>query len=369
MYVDLWGWFDKCESGARLNGDILRQRMIQAAYEGWEYRRLAESENAIRAFEEGLKIARLLHEPWWEVFYQHWIAVIHLYVQYDYQKSLDAAVRLVTEIRKDKYRDCPVRGSIVYFLAKIYFILDLRIYETQILELLDYLEKEVGMDEDTYLQMLATYAEIEVHHARYEAAREKAQSLINLSTNKPYRLYDGYRLLRRLAYIEGDIVSALSYNRIAQTHAQAMRVQSCIADERLWEALLLRYAGDELPAREAYYDALRRYEQYLLPRDSEYHTVCSEFLALDGQIEEAAKLLEAWLRVAAQKPGTAPLVEAYCVYIGFLGRHGRDFSRALAKARELAQSLEKPESYLERLSRLEAGQHFDFDWQKSRGKQ
>jgi hypothetical protein len=364
MLVDLWAWFYAYEQEAIEKGDVLQQRLVKVAYEGWEYRRLADGENAIRSFEEGLKIARLLDEPCWTSFYQLWIAVIRLYVQYDYQNTLDMAVRLVSEIRKDKYRNCLIKGQIVFLLAKIYSLLDLAAYETEIVNLLDYLEKEVGMDMDTYLQMLAARAEIELYHKRYDAARDRSQQLINESEGMDFRLYDGYRLLRRIAFAQGDIVSALNYNRVAQKHSQAMLIQDCIADEKLWEAVLLKYSGDDSSAREKYYAALAHYQQYNLRLEGDYRIANTEYLELDKRFDEAIALADSVLLVLNNQASISYQIDAYCLYIALLARCGKDFSEPLAKAKGIANRSGNPEPYLSRLAWIEAGNYFEYDWQK-----
>jgi hypothetical protein len=365
MYVDLWGWFNEYKRKAAEEGNAVKQRLVNVAYEGWKYQRLADGENAIASFEEGLKLARLLHEPCWQLFYQHWIIVIRLYVQYDYQSTLDSTVRLVTEIRKEHYKDCVVRGQIVFLLARIYTSLDLNAYETEIVALLDYLEKELGVDEDTYLQMLVTRADIEIHHKRYDAAKDKLQNLINLSTGHDFRLYDAYQLLRRLAFIEGDIPGALNYNQVAQKYAQITMIQNCIAYEKLWEVVLLKYMGEDASAREKYYLSLAHFQQYKIPLDANYQSASVEYLELDGQLDVAVNMAESVLAIVKAKPSISQQIDAYCAYIALLGRNGRDFSLPLADVKAIAQASLKAEPYMQRIASLEAGNYFDYDWQKT----
>jgi hypothetical protein len=364
MLVDLWGWFNNYHQEAVEKGDVVRQRLAKLAYEGWEYRRLAQAEKAIRAFEEGRSLAKGLDEPCWEVFHEMWVAVIHLFVQYDYQKAQDMLVRLVAEVRKDKYRYCLIKGQIIFLLAKIYSLLDLGAYESEIVKLLDYLEAEVGMDRDTYLQLLATRAEIEMYHKRYEAARDRSQELINQSEGMDFRLYDGYRLLRRIAFAQGELVSALEYNRVAQKHSIAMNIQDCIADEKLWEAVLLKYSGDDSSAREKYYAALAHYQQYNLPREGDYRVANTEYLELDKRFDEAIALAESVLAVLNNQASLSYQIDAYCVYIALLGRCGKDFSEPLAKAKDIAKRSGNPEPLLSRLAWIEAGNYFEYEWQK-----
>jgi hypothetical protein len=365
MFVDLWGWFSNCETEAIQKGDMQRLRLVTLAREGWDYRRLAQGDKALDAFGEGLKIAQRLNEPCWEAFHRFWIAVIHHYQLYDYQAALDETVRLVAEIRKERYAACPVRGAIVYLLAKIYFTLDFNGYESEIKALLEYLEKEVGMDEDTYLQLLVTYIEIEMHHQRYESAEAKAQDLINRSTGWNFRLYDAYRSLRRIAFVKGQLVEALDYNRIAQKYTALMMMQNCIAAEKLWEAVLLKYLGEDGEAREKYYLALAHYEQYSIPRDNDYLSANAEYLELDRQIDAALKSQEALLPAMNARPSIASLFDAYWSYIALLARNKRDFAELLEKAKAIANSSRKPEHYLQRLAYIEQGNYFDFEWQKN----
>jgi hypothetical protein len=339
--------------------------MIAFAYEGWRYRAAADGENAIRAFEEGAKAAQLLNEPCWVAYYQYWASTIHLFTNFDYQKALDTSVRLVAELRKEKYQPCPVRRNSADFLAKVYSQIDFFGYEDEIDKLMEYIENEIGVDNDTLLQIMVKRVETEIAHERYPEAREKLALLLNHKPNNSFRYYDAYCLLREVAFAEGDLNEALSHCRSAKFNAGLMAIPDCIALERIWEAVLLKYTGDEQAARENYYAALAYHEQYHIPLENEYYNASIQYLMLDKQFDVALKSSEALLEVVNRKPSLIKQMDAYIIHLRLLGRCAKDFAEPLARAKALANTSRKPEAYLKYLRRIENGDYFEFAWQNS----
>jgi hypothetical protein len=363
MYVDLWGWFRDYEWDAISAGDGRRARLVSLAREGWRYRELADGEKAIQAFEEAAQLAQSLNESCWHIFHQYWIAEMKFYLLHDYQGTLDYIIRLATETRKAQYENCPVRSRVFFVLANIYYLLDFFGYEQEVVDLLDYIENEVVMDEDTHLRVLHMRAEVEFDHERFALAEEKTQDLINRSTYNDFRQRSGYDMLRSIAYAKGDVALALQYNRIAQKYAYRIQIQRSIAEGKLWEAIYLQHLGDSR-AHEHYFSALAHYEQYKLPRELDYYEGIADFAEANGKHEEALKSRAALLPIVKAKPSILNQMSAYRQYLRHLGRLGRDFSEPMQEAKAIAASSRKPEAYLERLKRIEEGNFYEYEWQK-----
>lgn len=364
MYVDLWGWFQNYEWQALRQGDSQRLRLVSLAREGWRYRELAEGERAIQTFSEGADLAEKLNESCWQIFHQYWISEMKFYLLQDYQGTLDYIVRLTAEARKDHYAECPVRSRVFFVLVNIYYLIDFFGYEREVVDLLDYMEKDIIMDEDTHLRVLHMRAEIEFDYERYQAAEEKIQDMLNRAPFNDFRQRSGYDMLRTIAFAKGDVALALDYNRIAQKHAYRIQIQRSIAEGKLWEALYLKRLGDTAAAREHYFAALAHYEQYKLPRELDFYDCLADYAELDGDKETALKHRAALIPIVMAKPSILHQMSAYRQYLRQLGRMERDFSAELAAAKAIAQSSRKPDIYLERLERIEKGHFYEYDWQK-----
>jgi hypothetical protein len=364
MYVDLWGWFRDYEWQAMATGDSKRQRLVGLAREGWHYRELADGEKAIQAFEEAVQIAQSLNEACWFIFHQYWIAEMKFYLLHDYQGTLDYIVRLTTEARKAQYADCPVRSRVFFVLANIYYLLDFYGYEQEIMDLLDYIENEVAMDEDTHLRVLHMRAEVEFDHERYEIAEQKTQDMINRSPYNDFRQRSGYDMMRSIAYARGEVSLALQYNRIAQKYAYRIQIQRSIAEGKLWEAIYLKRLGNDSAAQECYFAAIAHYEQYKLPRELEYYDGIANFAEEDGRSEEALKYRQIVLPIVKAKPSILNQMTAYRQYLRHLGRLGHDFKEPMQEAKAIAMTSRKPEPHLERLKKIEDGNFYEYEWQK-----
>lgn len=364
MYVDLWGWFQQYEMTAIAHGDIRRRRLVTLAREGWHYRELADADRAIISFEEGAAIAQDLHELCWVIFHKYWVAEMMFYLKHDYQGTLDYIIRVAAECRKDIYEDCPVRSRVFFVLVNIYYMIDFYGYEQQIINLMDYIEDEIAMDEDTHLRLLHMRAQVDFEHEDYESAENKTQDMLNRSLYNSFRQRSGFHLLRAIAYARGDIVLAYEYARIAEKHAHYIQIQRSIAEGKLWMAIYLKRMGDEQAAREQYFAALGHYEQYQLPKEVAFYDASSEYMELNGDYERALSYREALLEQVMHTASIYNQVFAHWQYCRTLGRLGKPLDSALASAHAISKNMMNPTIYLQKLAEIEAGNYWEYDWQK-----
>lgn len=364
MYVDIWSWFGQYELQALRQGDPLRRRLVSLAREGWQYREQADGERSILSFQEGLALAQQFNEPCWILFHKYWIAEIMFYVQHDYQGTLDYSIRLAAEARKDIYAECPVLSRIFFVLANIYYMIDFFGYEQEIMDLMDYIEQEIAMDQDTHLRIQHMRAQVDFDNEDYDASEAKIQHMLSQALGNSFRQRSGYYMLRAIAYAKGDIPLALKYARISARHARYIQIQRSIAEGRLCEALYLKRMGNDSEAREAYFAGLGHYEQYELPREVAYHDLCAEYLELDGAKDDALKLRRNLLHIVMSKASIYNQIVAYWQYLRLLGRFSLPMDDALIEAKALAKNMRKPQRYLEKIAEIENGNYYEFAWQK-----
>ena len=364
MYVNFWGWFQEYELRAILLGDNHRRRLVTLAREGWDYRKLADADSAIRAFKEGIHLAESLNEPCWAIFHKYWVAEMLFYLKHDYQATLDYTVRIASECRKEIYEKCPVRSRIFFVLANIYYMIDFYGYEEKIVDLLDYIEAEVLMDEDTHLRVLHSRAQIAFDHENYNLAEARTYDMLNRSPFNDFRQRSGYNLLRAIAYARGDIALADDYNELAKDHAKAVQLQRSIAEGMLWESVYLQHMGIAPKAFDVYTSALAYYENYNLKKEVAFHQASSEYMELVGNTEQAIEIRCALVEQVMASASIYNQMHANLSYCRILGRSGKSMDTALITARSVADNSLNPQVYLQKLDAIQAGNYWEYAWQK-----
>jgi len=364
MYVDLWGWFRNFERTAIANDDLRRRRLVTLARQGWRYREIADADKAITAFEEGAALASDLGEKCWTVFHKYWVAEMMFYLKHEYKNTLDYIVRVTTECRKDIYEDCPVRSRVFFVLANIYYMIDFYGYEQNIRELLDYIENEVVMDEDTHLRLIHMRAQIDFDYEDYESAGSKTMDMLNRSPFNSFRQRSGYHMLRAIAYAKGDVSLAYEYAKIAEKHARYIQIQRSIAEGKLWQSVYLKRMGDDTLASENYFAALGHYEQYNLPKEVAFYDASAEYMELNDDPDRALEYRKALVAQVMTKASLYNQMVAHWQYCRTLGRLNKPMDDALESARAISKKMMKPTIYLGKLADIEAGNYYEFPWQK-----
>jgi ATP/maltotriose-dependent transcriptional regulator MalT len=318
---------------------------------------------SISAFKEAVELAQEFNEPCWIIFHKYWIAEIMFYLQHDYQGTLDYAIRLAAEARKDLYLECPVRSRIFFVLANIYYLIDFFGYEQEVMELMDYIEEEIVMDHDTHLRVQHMRAQADFDNEKYDASEEKTHHMLSQSLGNNFRQRSGYYMLRAIAYAKGDIPLAHRYTEVSERHARFIQIQRSIAEGKLCQAVYKKRMGNDTQAREDYFAGLGHYEQYHLPREVAYHDLCAEYLELVGSKDEALTLRRDLIDIVMSKASIYNQSLAHQQYLRLLGRLGLPMGDALKEAKALANSMKKPQHYLEKIAEIEGGNYYEFAWQ------
>jgi hypothetical protein len=364
MYVDLWGWFHASARNANLNNDRERLRYNELAHRGWAYRRTAQPDEALLVFEEGEAIAKRLGDHCWELFFQYWCAEMLFYHKVDQQAALDYAIRVATRAYKEQYLNCPIRSRVYFVVADIYYAIDFYSYQDKIREMLDYLQNEVPMDQDTDLRARHMRAEFEMEFERYDAARILVEEYMPDAQGNDFRMRSGYNMLRRIAYANGNVQLALNYSLQTDKYAIETQSQGIIASQKLWQSVYYKRLGRDDIARTCHLTGIDLHDRYDLPRWPGYYDALCEYLELNGEAARALTLRESQLEDMKAHNSIYNESVSHVDYCRLLGRFGKPLDAALQAARILAQRMTKPELYLERLQKVEDGNYYDFEWQR-----
>jgi tetratricopeptide (TPR) repeat protein len=364
MYVSIWTWIENFERSAYQNEDALRIKLVKGYEQGWRCIRSGHYDDALIHFEENLKLAQRLKEYWWELFLDSNCCELFIYYKAEMGKVFDRTVRLATRAYKPEYTDCPARSRIYCNLADVYIDVDWFSYLDEVMAMLDYIEKDVPMDDDTHLRVRYIRAQIVYELERYDEAEDIVQRCLAGSSTNDYRMSHANDILSRIAYARGDLLDALSYAKERERYARYPPILRSVADALLWQAVLTWRLGDKGTAQSLFQQGIAEYERHDLPkRGTYYHTLC-EYYELSGEIERALKLREEQL-IAIQSLSLTEQTFAHLHYCRLLGRMGKPLDEALANARALTKNMKRTELYLKYVQRIEDGNYYLYDWQKA----
>jgi hypothetical protein len=117
-------------------------------------------------YEQGRQLAKTLKEPCWELLFESLVAETHVYYRADKKIGLDTMIRVATRSYQPAYQYCLMRSRVLCNLAALYFQLDFFGYEAKIREMLDVIQSDIPLDEDTYLRMRQLEADFDFEHER-----------------------------------------------------------------------------------------------------------------------------------------------------------------------------------------------------------
>src|SRR4051812_26258166 len=116
-------WINEFWHHAHAAGDEDRLRLVSLIQRGYAHRERSP-ELALATYEEGRQLARRLHEPWWDLYYQAWTLSQFVHNSRDFRRARDVAVAAVLEVRKPAYEGCPVRVRLYQDFLAVHFCID-----------------------------------------------------------------------------------------------------------------------------------------------------------------------------------------------------------------------------------------------------
>lgn len=141
------------------------------------------------------------------LFIKHWILQVQLTPLQDYGAALDLAVKTAVEARKPIYRHLDERICVHEDLISTYLGIDPDGYADLIEGAIDYMQGEVQPGMQCRLCLQALRGEFEVTQARYAAARQTAERLLEMCEGDVHGKHHGtyaYADLCEVAFYERD---------------------------------------------------------------------------------------------------------------------------------------------------------------------
>lgn len=364
MTVDLWGWFHRYADAANQEGNPLKQRLVNLSHQGRLAIQSEDLDLAASLYEEGVNLARTLREPCWELFYQYYCAEVYIFHKSDYQTGLEWATKATAIAHKDAYLSCPVRGRVYYTLIYAYSAIDSLGYEDKIREMLAYMEQDVPMDIDTVQRIQYSRAQLAFDREAFDECERELNHYMNLIVTSSYRQGSAYNLARRLAFARGDLKLALDFVYRGYEWARRHHRPRSTAFQSLHEALYLTYLGEHDRAAAALQHGISYYERHDIPRLSNYYEQVCLYRELHGDTQTARKLREQQIAEMQSDYGFDYRFYTHLEYCRLLGRLGLELTQALQTTRTILQESVDPGKHAPRLARVEAGDYYEYEWQK-----
>ena len=364
MYIDPWQWFRDFQWQAIRDGNRHHLRLPEIYRSGWHYLETAQYDEAIPVFKEGIALSKEMQMPAWEFFFESWVCEVNV-LAFNYQEALDWTTRLVAKSVRPEYQEHPCRPVVYFTLAWVYFYLDATGYEDDIIQALDTLESGMPLDEETHHRSIFLRADIAFEKEDFATARTFNDRYLNLVEGNSYREASGYNLLRAMAYIEGDLASALSNTRLRGKTAREAKLLNSAVNSILWEGVILHYQGEEAKASAMIQRGISEYEALNLSRKSDYYHILAEYHTATGDYTQAMNLRDKQLKLAKQSGSLTS--EFYChldrCYL--LNRTGQSIIAELTSAENTARRSKKPDFFLQKLSPVRDGKTSRYSWQIS----
>jgi hypothetical protein len=354
--VNLWKWFDDFGYDAYRRSDPARIRLHGFFNPGFDSR-FTEPERTLALFTEGAALARQLGYPCWELFYELWCAEAYIFYLQDYRRGLEQVVKAFTLAHQPHYRTCPCVGRVYRAFMDIHSFVDMSGNHLQILAMIDYMEQNVGLDDDTVHLIQRRRAGLYYEDENWEAARREVLKFLDMVRGNAYREATAYSFLYWVAYRQKLYDDAYAY--ICQSEEAARRA----ADDRTIGFSLLAQALHQVRVGEAdegarlFTQGMAHYERVAIkPRGGYYHVV-SAYYEETGKPDLAWAALERELEDEISIGSMPGIAECRLGRCRLLGRLGKVLGDELTAACEAARALKKPERMLAKLAKVAAGDY------------
>ncbi|MBX9679126.1 MAG: hypothetical protein K2X38_10220 [Gemmataceae bacterium] len=363
MFVDLWGWFHAYHHAALKQGDAERSRFVPMFHEFWTHVE-KDPPQALASVNACMQHARALGEPCWWLFFAYWRIEVYLFYLKTLQGGLDAAVEMMTEARKPEYRHCPAQGRAHRVFIDAYYLIDPTGYEDRIRETIDYVEREVAVDDDSWFILLERRAGLVYPYDRWDEYERLMWQYLAASERSTFRQIHGTSTLGFLRYREGKFDEALQLFAASEEHARANDRKSGIANALMWQSLVSLRIGDTPAATRQHRMAQAQHGKIGMTASDFFVHADAEYREMTGKADEALELFDG--QIATKETSGAIHDECFLhlMRLRLAGRMSLPMPERIAETRNAGRKLLKPDWFLAKLARIESGDYSEYPWTK-----
>jgi hypothetical protein len=355
QYVQLGEWIDDFGRRARAAQDQQRISLHNINHIAFDLQE-KNPEKAFALYREGVALAEQLGEAWMALFYEYWSAVTLIFCLDRYEDGLALAAQLVARVSQEAYINCPFRARIYMTLVSAYFQIDPLSYVDQIRSMIDTLDTQIPLDEDTYRRLYAYRAKISMELFEYDSALPDALKYLEVSTSSAFRTAYAYSILTHLSYIQGKDGRALDYVYLLQSNAQRANLYSLIVSSYYWQALFLCLRGEAQEAHRLFLLGTaeanglgRRNEDILLMGVSRYFEARGDYDKALAVWDEQVQLMD------PKTPHRQSYFYTFLRRCFVLRRMGRLAEADIEQTHQAALRMHKPDRYVALVDELRNG--------------
>ena len=349
-----WDWIGHYADAAAQDGDARALRLCELCV--WaEATPHSDPAARLNLYEQGRELARQMNEPWWQMFYEHWVIETLLHKQSRPQAALERAARAVVEIRKPIYDAFPQRCALKLNLISCYLALDPIGYQRQLRDAFAPLRAECA----PWSEFRSYYAQQWGHflcNIEDPDALDAAWHYLDLAqqTQEEWDLKCALMLLCPVLWKFDRPAARASLAEIAAAAEDLARHNQewdDVASAQMWRALAARWSGDEAEAQTLYQRAWASQKRAPPPRNN-VHFAAMAFHQAGAETAAELKVCTREIRVALEHGLTFIAVKRRLRRCELLRAQGRSDKAETRRARAQAATLKSREHWEKLLREL-----------------
>lgn len=293
-----WDWIEAAEREALAEGNLERIRLCLYHSDAFQFRE-SDPDQAIALYQEGKRLAHVLGEKWWELYYSHWCAQALMHFKRDYRDVLDLTVANALEVRKEIYDEFPQRIAIYQDLIAAYEGIDVEGYLDRIQQAFETIEESITPELQSRRHSLESHRrdvalQLEDYPTALEAGLRGLKHVDeerNASTGLHYATFV-YAGLCEAAYPLGR------WEELEEWASQGVEVSRQVGHKMeiaallTWQAVALRHRGEEESALACLFQAYALVQRVKMSPTSGYFEALSSFHEMAGTWDYAFAVRE-----------------------------------------------------------------------------
>lgn len=226
-FVYLYRWYDDYARTARWRGDETGQQLAQCYYQA---NRSNDGDQIKVHCDEGLKLAIVMNEPYWELYFR-----LRLHrISPEYGTATDDLIQMSIDINQPRYEGCPLAVEVYRELLNAYSATDPLGRADDILEGATYIEQNLALDQNTYL-------ELQYYRARvYKVQKDWQQAYFSAETYMGCALeqVDTYHTLQATVHLT-EILYRMGNYAYALATLEKCKIALARAHDPKWQKTIL----------------------------------------------------------------------------------------------------------------------------------
>lgn len=231
-------WYDDYVRSARFSGNEASQSLGEIYYKTGRSTRREEVANFCN---QGLKLAKSLDEPYWEIYFR--------LVGYDMTSDTtvtDELIQLSIDINQPRYEGCPFAVRVYHALLNAYSISDPLGQASEIIDGSNYVEQNLPLDEDTYLSLSMFRFQVYRAQRKWEQAYLEGMEYHNRAMEEAhwYHTIRSSILLAEILYRTANFTHALDIISHCQTALSKRKDPSWEMTALWWYLIIYKRIDD-----------------------------------------------------------------------------------------------------------------------------